>query len=67
VALREALTRLIRRQYAAAECSRTNAEANGRAMSGIHGRLSSSKNYPASALLDGLEQAVHPKQAYWMS
>ena len=35
------------------------AEANGRAISGIAWALSSSRNYPASALLDALEQGGH--------
>jgi HEAT repeat protein/tRNA A-37 threonylcarbamoyl transferase component Bud32 len=39
------------------------AEANGRAMSGIAWALSSSKNYPASALLDALAKPGMPKQA----
>src|SRR5882724_9048690 len=39
------------------------AEANGRAMSGIAWALSSSKNYPASALLDALTKPSMPKQA----
>ena len=39
------------------------AEANGRAMSGIAWALSSSKNYPASALLDALSKPDMPKQA----
>src|SRR5882672_2461984 len=39
------------------------AEANGRAMSGIAWALSSSKNYPAGALLDALTKPSMPKQA----
>jgi len=39
------------------------AEANGRAMSGIAWALSSSKNYPAGALLDALSKPSMPKQA----
>jgi HEAT repeat protein/tRNA A-37 threonylcarbamoyl transferase component Bud32 len=39
------------------------AEASGRAMSGIAWALSSSKNYPASALLDALSKPSMPKQA----
>ncbi len=39
------------------------AEANGRAMSGIAWALSSSKNYPAGALLDALTKPAMPKQA----
>jgi serine/threonine-protein kinase len=42
---------------------KTMAEANGRAMSGIAWALSSSKNYPASALLDALTKPSMPKQA----
>src|SRR6202167_4453959 len=42
---------------------KTMAEANGRAMSGIAWALSSSKNYPASALLDALGKPDMPKQA----
>src|SRR5450432_3949767 len=38
-------------------------EANGRAMSGIAWALSSSKNYPAHALLDALSKPGMPKQA----
>ncbi len=38
-------------------------ETNGRAMSGIAWALSSSKNYPASALLDALNKPSMPKQA----
>jgi eukaryotic-like serine/threonine-protein kinase len=38
-------------------------EANGRAMSGIAWALSSSKNYPAHALLDALAKPGMPKQA----
>jgi HEAT repeat protein/tRNA A-37 threonylcarbamoyl transferase component Bud32 len=39
------------------------AEANGRAMSGIAGALSTSRNYPAHALLDALGKPGMPKQA----
>jgi serine/threonine-protein kinase len=42
---------------------RTMAEVNGRAMSGIAWALSSSRNYPATALLDALSKADMPKQA----
>jgi eukaryotic-like serine/threonine-protein kinase len=42
---------------------KTMAEANGRAMSGIAWALSSSKNYPAHALLDALSKPGMPKQA----
>jgi serine/threonine-protein kinase len=39
------------------------AEANGRAMSGIAWALSSTKSYPAGALLDALSKPLMPKQA----
>jgi HEAT repeat protein/tRNA A-37 threonylcarbamoyl transferase component Bud32 len=39
------------------------AEASGRAMTGIAWALSSSRNYPASALLDALSKEGMPKQA----
>src|SRR5580693_2556301 len=39
------------------------AEANGRAMSGIAWALSSTKSYPAGALLDALSKPSMPKQA----
>jgi serine/threonine-protein kinase len=42
---------------------RTMADANGRAMSGIAWALSSSRNYPASALLEALTKPGMPKQA----
>ncbi|HEX3948696.1 MAG TPA: HEAT repeat domain-containing protein [Steroidobacteraceae bacterium] len=42
---------------------KTMSEANGRAMSGIAWALSSSKNYPAHALLDALTKPGMPKQA----
>jgi len=42
---------------------KTMAEVNGRAMSGIAWALSSSRNYPATALLDALSKADMPKQA----
>jgi HEAT repeat protein/tRNA A-37 threonylcarbamoyl transferase component Bud32 len=42
---------------------KTMAEANGRAMTGIAWALSSSKNYPAHALLDALSKPGMPKQA----
>src|SRR5450755_4246350 len=42
---------------------KTMSEANGRAMSGIAWALSSSKNYPAHALLDALSKPDMPKQA----
>jgi serine/threonine-protein kinase len=42
---------------------RIMSEANGRAMSGIAWALSSSRNYPAHALLDALSKPGMPKQA----
>jgi len=42
---------------------RIMADANGRAMSGIAWALSSSRNYPASALLDALSKPDMPKAA----
>jgi eukaryotic-like serine/threonine-protein kinase len=42
---------------------KTMSEANGRAMSGIAWALSTSKNYPAHALLDALTKTGMPKQA----
>ena len=42
---------------------KTMEDANGRAMSGIAWALSSSKNYPATALLDALAKQDMPKQA----
>src|SRR5271166_4215040 len=42
---------------------KTMADANGRSMSGIAWALSSSRNYPASALLDALNKADMPKPA----
>jgi HEAT repeat protein/tRNA A-37 threonylcarbamoyl transferase component Bud32 len=42
---------------------KTMSEANGRAMSGIAWALSTSKNYPAHALLDALAKPGMPKQA----
>src|ERR1700723_1336771 len=42
---------------------KTMADANGRAMSGIAWALSSSKNYPANALLEALSKPDMPKQA----
>jgi eukaryotic-like serine/threonine-protein kinase len=41
---------------------RTMADVNGRAMSGIAWALSSSRNYPAAALLDALAKPDMPKQ-----
>ena len=42
---------------------KTMEDANGRTMSGIAWALSSSKNYPANALLDALAKPDMPKQA----
>jgi eukaryotic-like serine/threonine-protein kinase len=42
---------------------KTMSEANGRAMTGIAWALSSSRNYPAHALLDALSKPGMPKQA----
>ena len=42
---------------------KTMSEASGRAMSGIAWALSSSRNYPANALLDALAKPDMPKQA----
>src|SRR5271168_608091 len=42
---------------------KTMSDANGRAMSGIAWALSSSRNYPAAALLDALSKQGMPKQA----
>jgi serine/threonine-protein kinase len=42
---------------------KTMAEANGRAMSGIAWALSSSRNYPANALLEALNKEGMPKHA----
>src|SRR5271154_2180833 len=42
---------------------KTMSEANGRAMTGIAWALSTSKNYPAHALLDALAKPGMPKQA----
>ncbi len=42
---------------------KTMSEANGRAMSGVAWALSSSRNYPAGALLDALSKPDMPKQA----
>jgi HEAT repeat protein/tRNA A-37 threonylcarbamoyl transferase component Bud32 len=58
----EALSRLIDAKTLP-QLFKTMAEANGRAMSGIAWALSSSKNYPASALLDALAKPAMPKQA----
>src|SRR5271170_4874517 len=41
---------------------KTMSEANGRGMSGIAGALSSSRNYPAGALLEALNKTDMPKQ-----
>jgi serine/threonine-protein kinase len=58
----EALARLIDAKTMP-QLLKTMGEANGRAMSGIAWALSSSKNYPASALLDALNKPSMPKQA----
>ena len=42
---------------------KTMSEANGRAMSGVAWALSSSRNYPATALLDALAKQDMPKEA----
>src|SRR5271167_820305 len=42
---------------------KTMSEANGRGMSGVAGALSSSRNYPASALLEALAKQGMPKGA----
>src|ERR1700731_982593 len=58
----EALSRLIDAKTLP-QLLKTMSEANGRAISGIAWALSSSKNYPASALLDALSKPSMPKQA----
>ena len=62
VAYVEALARLIDAKTMP-QLLKSMAEANGRAMSGIAWALSSSKNYPANALLDALNKPSMPKQA----
>ena len=57
----EALSRLIDAKTLP-QVLRTMGDANGRAMSGIAWALSSSRNYPASALLDALNKTDMPKQ-----
>jgi HEAT repeat protein/tRNA A-37 threonylcarbamoyl transferase component Bud32 len=57
----EALSRLIDAKTLP-HLFKTMAEANGRAMSGIAWALSSSKNYPVTALLDALSKPDMPKQ-----
>jgi HEAT repeat protein/tRNA A-37 threonylcarbamoyl transferase component Bud32 len=57
----EALARLIDAKTLP-QLFKTMADANGRAVSGIAWALSSSKNYPASALLDALSKPDMPKQ-----
>src|SRR5271165_2647383 len=42
---------------------KTMSEANGRAMTGVAWALSSSRNYPASALLEALNKQGMPEQA----
>jgi HEAT repeat protein/tRNA A-37 threonylcarbamoyl transferase component Bud32 len=58
----EALSRLIDAKTLP-QMLRTMADANGRAVSGIAWALSSSRNYPANALLDALSKSGMPKQA----
>ncbi|MEA3151471.1 MAG: eukaryotic-like serine/threonine-protein kinase [Gammaproteobacteria bacterium] len=58
----EALSRLIDAK-SLPHLLRTMADANGRATSGIAWALSSSRNYPAAALLDALTKPGMPKQA----
>jgi eukaryotic-like serine/threonine-protein kinase len=58
----EALSRLIDGKTLP-QVFKTMSEANGRAMTGIAWALSSSRNYPASALLDALSKQGMPKQA----
>jgi HEAT repeat protein/tRNA A-37 threonylcarbamoyl transferase component Bud32 len=58
----EALSRLIDAKTLP-QLFKTMEDANGRAMSGIAWALSSSKNYPATALLDALTKQDMPKQA----
>src|ERR1700685_3836161 len=58
----EALSRLIDAKTLP-QLLKTMAEANGRATSGIAWALSSSKNYPPSALLEALSKPAMPKQA----
>jgi HEAT repeat protein/tRNA A-37 threonylcarbamoyl transferase component Bud32 len=58
----EALSRLIDAKTLP-HLLRAMADANSRAMSGIAGALSSSRNYPAAALLDALTKPDMPKQA----
>jgi HEAT repeat protein/tRNA A-37 threonylcarbamoyl transferase component Bud32 len=62
VAYLEALSKLIDAKTLPSVL-RAMAEANGRAMSGIAWALSSSRNYPATALLDALTKPDMPKQA----
>ncbi len=57
----EALSRLIDAKTLP-HVLKTMGDANGRAMSGIAWALSSSRNYPASALLDALNKTDMPKQ-----
>src|ERR1700735_3099886 len=61
VAYVEVLSRLIDAKTLP-QLLKTMAEANGRAMSGIAWALSSSKNYPANALLEALTKPDMPKQ-----
>ena len=61
VAYVDALSRLIDAK-SLPQVLKTMTDANGRAISGIAWALSSSKNYPASALLDALAKPDMPKQ-----
>jgi serine/threonine-protein kinase len=62
VAYVEALSKLIDAKTLP-QLLRTMADTNGRAMSGIAWALSTSRNYPAAALLDALAKPDMPKQA----
>ena len=62
LALVDALSRLIDGK-SLPRVLRTMAESNGRAMSGIAWALSTSRNYPANALLDALTKPDMPKSA----
>ena len=61
VAYVDALSRLIDAK-SLPQVLKNMTDANGRALSGIAWALSSSKNYPASALLDALSKPDMPKQ-----
>jgi HEAT repeat protein/tRNA A-37 threonylcarbamoyl transferase component Bud32 len=62
MAYAEALSRLIDSKTLP-HLLKTMGEANGRSMTGIAWALSSSRNYPAGALLEALSKAGMPKQA----